>query len=114
MNVPIMNKKALAICGLILAVLLLVAPIAAKTLPTTTFSTKSTTGVQKYMKNYGGGASSIQEKLSYLPAINSLDLADPPEHPMPVPGELAYNQVFNNDAWNAFFNPQSGGCGCSC
>jgi hypothetical protein len=111
MNTPTMNKKALAICGLILVVLLLVAPVAAKTLPSSAFAKKSTNGIQDYMKNFGGGASSIQEKLSYLPVINGLDLADPPEHPMPVPGEFAFNQVFNNDAWNAFFNPQSGGCG---
>ncbi|MDD1715573.1 MAG: hypothetical protein LUQ01_01095 [Methanolinea sp.] len=97
-----LQRKILALCGLILIVLLLVTPVAAKILPTSVFTVKPSTGVHQYMKNFGYGASSIQEMRPFLPAIKSLNLTPAPtpsDHPIPEPGALIFNRNLNLEEW---------------
>ncbi len=97
-----LRTKTLALCGLILIVLLLVTPVAAKILPASAFTTRPSTGVQQYMKNYGSGASNLLEMRSFFPAVKSLNLTPPPtplDHPIPEPGSLIFNRDLNLDEW---------------
>lgn len=102
MNRYTLQKKTLALCGLILIVLLVITPVAAKTLPSSIFTARPATGVQQYMKNYGYGASNLQEMRSFFPAIKSLNLTVAPtplDHPIPEPGSLIFNRDLNLDEW---------------
>jgi hypothetical protein len=82
------SHKLLAALGVVLVVLLVATPVAAQTFPGSIFTRRINTGVQQYMKNYGYGASSIEEMGSFLPVIRSLNLTPrptPSDHPIPIP-----------------------------
>lgn len=90
------GKKILAACGLILVALLLVTPAAARVLSDSVFTTKVNTGVHEFMKNYGYGASGIDEMEPCFTALRSLDMAPSPtpeDHPVPVPMASVYGRV---------------------
>ncbi len=94
-EIPV-TKKILVGCGLILLVLLFVAPAAARTLSDSVFTTKVNTGVHQYMKNYGYDATGIEDMGSCFNALRSLDLAPSPtpeDHPVPVPMASIYGRV---------------------